>query len=92
MALSFEGHEEKATASLRKHSVSFEEAKIVFNDPMTLTIEDREHTQEEPRYIDIGYSASRRLLVVVYTERGEAIRLISSRKATRTEQTYYERV
>ncbi len=91
MALSFEWHEEKATANLRKHGVRFEEARTVFNDPMALTIEDREHAQEESRYIDIGYSASGRLLVVVYTERGGVIRLISSRKATRTERTYYER-
>ena len=92
MALSFEWYEEKAVANLRKHGVSFEEAQTVFNDPMALTIEDREHAHEERRYIDIGYSASGRLLVVIYTERGDAIRLISSRKATRTERTYYEGV
>ncbi len=90
MALLFEWHEEKAAANLKKHGVSFEEAKTVFNDPLALTIEDPKHSRDEQRFIDIGYSESGGLLVVAYTERGEAIRIISSRKATQSERRAYE--
>ena len=90
MALLFEWHEEKAAANLKKHGVSFEEAKTVFNDPLALTIENSKHSRDEHRFIDIGYSESGRLLVVAYTERGDAIRIISSRKATQSERRAYE--
>ncbi len=90
MALSFEWHEEKAAANLKKHGVSFEEAKTVFNDPLALTIEDPKHSQHEQRFIDIGYSIRQRILVVVYTERADRIRIISSRTATKSERETYE--
>ena len=90
MALSFEWHEEKATANVKKHGVSFDEAKTVFNDPLALTIDDPKHSRAEQRFIDFGYSEQGRLLVVVYTERGDTIRLISSRKATKSERKAYE--
>ena len=64
--------------------------KLVFNDPLSITIADPDHSIDEDRYIDIGMSFQRRLLVVVYTERGQNIRLISSRKATKREQRIYE--
>ena len=91
MALTFEWDEEKAATNLKKHQVSFEEARTVFNDPMSITILDPDHSMEEERFIDIGLSSTGHLLVVVYTERGENIRLISCRKATRQEQRAYER-
>lgn len=90
MSLQFEWDEAKATANLRKHDVSFEEAITIFSDPRTLTIFDVEHSDEEDRFIDIGLSASGRVLVVVYTERGERIRIISCRKATPIERRQYE--
>jgi uncharacterized DUF497 family protein len=90
MPLIFEWDEEKAATNLRKHQVSFEEAKTVFNDPMSLTIFDEEHSTDEQRYIDIGTSSRSRVLVVAYTERGQSIRLISSRKATAIERRQYE--
>ena len=90
MALSFEWHEDKAAANLKKHGVSFAEAKTVFDDPLALTIEDPKHSQGERRFIDVGYSEGKRLLVVVYTEREETIRIISSRKATNAERRAYE--
>ena len=68
MALSFEWHEDKAATNLKKHGVSFEEAKTVFNDPLALTIKDPKHSQREQRFVDVGYSEGKRLLVVVYTE------------------------
>ncbi len=91
MALSFEWDEEKAATNFKKHQVSFEEAKTVFNDPLSITIPDPNHSIDEERYIDIGMSSKGQVLVVIYTERGENIRLISCRKATRSEQRSYER-
>jgi len=91
MALTFEWHEEKANENFKKHGVSFEEAKSIFNDPLSLTIADPEHSVAEDRYIDIGLSANKQILVVVYTERGSNIRIISCRKATKAERRSYER-
>lgn len=91
MTLSFEWDEEKAATNFKKHQVSFEEGKTVFNDPLSITIPDPDHSIDEERYVDIGMSSKGQVLVVVYTERGENIRLISCRKATKPEQRSYER-
>ena len=90
MVLTFEWDEEKAEINRRKHGVSFEEARTVFGDPLSITVGDVPHSMREHRYIDVGLSSEGRLLVVVYTERGEVIRLISSRDATRVERKTYE--
>lgn len=90
MALVFEWDEVKATSNLKKHKISFEEAKTVFNDPLSITIADPHHSLDEERYIDVGVSSKGQILVVVYTERAENIRLISCRKATKQEQKAYE--
>jgi len=90
LSLTFEWDEKKADENLRKHGVSFDEAKTVFNDPFSVTIYDPDHSSDEQRYIDIGLSSKGRLIVVSYCERGETIRLISSREATRKEQRDYE--
>ena len=82
MTLTFEWHQEKAINNLKKHHVSFEEAKTIFNDPYAITLFDAQHSQEENRYIDIGYSSQERLLVVVYSEQNSHIRIISSRNVT----------
>jgi uncharacterized DUF497 family protein len=90
MDLQFEWDEAKAAANLHKHGVSFEEAITIFSGPNTITIFDVEHSGVEDRFIDIGLSASGRVLVVVYTERGPRIRIISCRKATPAERRQYE--
>ncbi|MBE7551804.1 MAG: BrnT family toxin [Candidatus Brocadiae bacterium] len=90
MALTFEWDAEKARENLRKHNVSFEEAKTIFDDPFSITIADPEHSVDEDRYIDIGLSTKGQFLVVVYTERGTNIRIISCRKATNLERRSYE--
>jgi len=90
MSLTFEWDEQKAEQNLLKHQVDFEEAKTVFGDPYAITIPDPQNSAAESRYIDIGYSSRRRLLVVVYTERGPNIRIISCRRATRRERRVYE--
>ncbi len=90
MGLNFEWDEEKAEANLKKHRASFDEATTVFSDPFSITIPDPAHSAEEDRYIDIGASEKGRILVVVYTERGTTIRIISCRKATPAEHRRYE--
>jgi len=90
MPLSFEWDESKAKANLAKHGVSFEEASTVFGDPLALTIPDPAHSQVEDRWIVLGRSHQRKLLVVVHTERGDNIRIISARRASRRERKDYE--
>jgi len=88
--LTFEWFEEKAENNLKKHRVSFEEAKTVFNDPFSITIADPLHSNDEQRYIDIGCSSKGKILIVVYTERRSNIRVISCRKAAKKERRVYE--
>ena len=90
MAMPFEWDEEKAETNLKKHRIGLEEAKSVFGDPLSITIDDPDHSKEEQRYLDIGTSIRRRILVVIYTERGNKIRIISCRKATPAERRKYE--
>ena len=90
MPLSFEWDESKARSNLLKHGVNFEEASTVFGDPLSLTIPDPDHSQSEDRFIVIGHSHSSKLLVVVHTERGDNIRVISARRASRRERIRYE--
>jgi uncharacterized DUF497 family protein len=90
MALSFEWDEAKDFANQKKHGISFNEAKTVFGDPRSITIADEAHSDEEDRYIDIGLSSRGRLIVVCYTDRPPNIRIISSRKATKSERKAYE--
>jgi hypothetical protein len=88
--MEFEWDEEKAAANLAKHGVSFEEAGTIFDDPLYVDFYDPDHSSEEHRYIIIGESRQRRLLVASYTERGGVTRLISAREVTRSEREAYE--
>jgi uncharacterized DUF497 family protein len=90
MTLAFEWDEGKARRNRRKHGVSFEEASTIFADPLSVTIPDPLHSEEEDRFVIVGESNRGRLLVVVFTERGERIRLVSARVATRGERRKYE--
>ena len=90
MPLSFEWDESKAESNLAKHGVSFEEAATVFGDPWSQTIPDPAHSQVEDRAIVLGQSHRRKLLVVVHTERGDNVRIISARRASRQERKSYE--
>ena len=82
MELTFEWDAAKARRNLRKHGVSFQEANSIFLDPLSVTVADPAQTVTEDRFVDIGTSAQGRILVVVYTESGSSIRLISCRKVT----------
>ena len=86
----FEWNTEKAEANLKKHGVSFDEAKTVFSDPLFVIFADPDHSFEEKRFVIMGESKQNRLLVVSYTERKTATRLISAREATRPERKKYE--
>jgi uncharacterized protein len=90
--LRFSWDARKAAANLKDHGVSFEEAKTIFSDEYARLISDPDHSDEEDRYILLGYSIRLRLLVVVHCYRGneESIRIISARKATKHEQQQYE--
>lgn len=88
--MKFEWDDEKAQANLEKHGVTFGEATEVFYDPNALIAEDEKHSEEEHRFIIIGYS-SNRLLFVVFAERHQdVIRIISARKPTPKERKSYE--
>lgn len=86
----FEWNPEKAEANLKKHGVSFEEAMSIFLDPLSLTIADPLHSDEEDRFIITGFSANGRQLLVVHTDRNDKIRIISARLATPNERRKYE--
>lgn len=88
--MQFEWNESKAARNLSKHEVSFEEAETVFDDPLYVDFYDPDHSEDEERYLMVGQSSRRRLLIVSYTERGDSRRLISAREVTRTEREAYE--
>ncbi len=88
--MEFEWDETKAAINLKKHGVSFEEATTVFDNPLAIIFDDEEHSIDENREIIIGHSRNNRLLLVSYTERINAIRIISARLATRREREDYE--
>jgi len=90
MKLIFEWDEVKAKANFKKHKVSFEEGKTVFNDPFLFTFPDHAHSLIEERFINIGLSAGMHILVLTHTEREDRIRIISCRKATALERKFYE--
>ena len=89
MSLQFEWDSKKAEANKVKHGVSFEEAITVFADPLARIFEDPEHSETERREIIIGHSNKRNLILVSFVE-DDRVRLISARKATRTERKDYE--
>lgn len=89
MGIVFEWDSNKAKTNVLKHNVSFEEATTVFGDSRSLTIENVSHSLYEKRYVTLGRSFNNRLLVVVHTQRGERIRIISARRASRKERKQY---
>ncbi|MES9936630.1 MAG: BrnT family toxin [Sedimenticola sp.] len=91
--ITFEWHEAKNTANQRKHGISFEEAKSVFFDEYAVQFYDEDHSSHEDRFVMLGTSNQSRILIVCHCERnsGETIRIISARKATKKERSYYPR-
>jgi uncharacterized DUF497 family protein len=90
MPLRFEWDDEKAKANLAKHGVAFEEAATIFSDPLSLTVDDPDHSTTEDRFVTIGRSVADRVIVVIHTDRQDQVRLISARTATPRERRAYE--
>jgi uncharacterized DUF497 family protein len=88
--MKFEWDRGKAKSNLSKHGVSFEEAATVFGDPLSLTISDPGHSDEEDRFVTIGVSSKLRTIVLVHTDRGDHVRIVSARLATTRERKDYE--
>ena len=89
--LKFEWDTRKDASNRRKHGVSFEEAQTVFFDEFATQFYDNEHSGDEDRFIMLGLSSQLRILVVCHCEKsgGNIIRIISARKATRSERKFY---
>ena len=90
MSLEFEWDGKKARSNAQKHGVSFDEASTVFGDPLARMMEGPTHSIEEDRFVMLGESNKLRLLVVVFTDRDQKIRIISAREATRRERRKHE--
>jgi len=89
--IEFEWDDKKDVSNQKKHGVSFEEAKSIFFDEFAIQFYDEDHSHEEERFIMLGMSIESRVLVVCHCEReaGEIIRIISARKAKKSERKYY---
>lgn len=90
MAIKFEWDPRKAAANLRKHRIGFPEATTAFGDPLSMTIPDPDHSDDEERLLLLGQTEAGRLLVVAHIERGANIRIISARLAAPSERRVYE--
>ena len=88
--MSFEWDKKKAVSNLRKHGVGFEEASTALRDSFSATAHDPDHSEDEDRFVTLGVSSIGRLLAVAHTERGNNIRIISARLATKSEREIYE--
>lgn len=86
----FEWDARKAASNKRKHGVGFDEASTVFADALSATGADPEHSTHEERFLTIGLSNRRRILLVSHSDRGDNIRIISARLATISERCIYE--
>ena len=91
--IKFEWDQGKATTNIKKHGVSFEEAQTVFYDEFAIQFFDGDHSSYEERFILLGMSTGARLILVCHCERdeGNTIRIVSARKATKNEATFYGR-
>ena len=89
--IKFEWDTNKAVSNKKKHGVSFEEARSVFYDEFAVQFFDEENAESEDRFLMLGFSDEARLVIVCHCERdrGNAIRIISARKATKNEEKYY---
>ena len=88
--MQFEWDPAKAEDNEAKHGVTFQEASTAFGDPLSMVFDDPDHSYDEQRSLIVGQSDQGRTLIIAYTERGEAIRIISARETTRGERETYE--
>ncbi len=87
----FEWDRRKAASDRAKHGISFQEAATVFGDPLGRIVDDPRHSGGEERYVLFGHSQDQRLVAVLFTERGQTVRIIRARKATRWERRDHEK-
>ena len=90
MGIIFDWDKNKDRINERKHGLSFAEAVTAFDDPLSITIDDPNHSHNEVRYVHIGRMWNGGLVVVIHAERGDTIRIISARYATQAERKAYE--
>ena len=88
--MEFEWDPKKAEANKRKHGISFHQAATIFGDPLAITFTDHHHSLDEERFITFGLTVFNQLIVVSHAQRGEKLRIISSRLMTRQERKLYE--
>lgn len=88
--MEFEWDPQKAARNLGKHKVSFSEAATVFEDELSFTVPDPDHSEGERRFITLGRSTRGRFLMVAHAERNDRLRLISARVLTRSERKAHE--
>jgi uncharacterized DUF497 family protein len=86
----FEWDLKKAAANVRKHGITFQEAATVFGDPLAITFDDPDHSEDEERHLTFGLSLQGRLMVVSHTERRDRTRIINARLIDREERVIYE--
>ncbi len=91
MGLKFEWDRRKSILNIKKHGVSFEDAATAFGDPLSVTIHDPKHSNDEDRFLLLGETQDKKLVVVAHTDRKDTIRLINARPATRQERKDYEK-
>ena len=87
MGILFEWDPKKARLNIKTHGISFDVASTAFRDPLSRTIDDQLHSEDEKRFVLMGQSIRGRLLVVAHTERGDRIRIISARLASNKERS-----
>ena len=88
--MDFEWDREKEMQNLVKHGISFAEAATIFGDPLAVTYPDPDHSEDEERFLTFGHATGGPLLVVSHTDRYDRTRIISARRATRTERKFHE--
>ena len=89
--MDFEWDPRKSEINIRKHGIPFNEAATVFGDELAITVLDPDHSDDEERFITIGWSNHRRLLMVSHTDRDDRVRIISARELTSSERKAYEK-
>ena len=92
--INFSWDKNKAQTNLKKHKISFEEAQTVFDDENARLIFDPDHSEDEDRFILLGYSCTSKILTVVhcYRDDEENVRIISARKSTKHEENQYREI
>jgi uncharacterized DUF497 family protein len=90
VGIDFEWDPNKAAQNVRKHGVTFEDAATVFQDDVSITVPDPDHSMAEERFITVGMSIQNRLLMVAHADRADSVRIISARELTSRERRQHE--